>query len=101
MKTCLLFLLLTTWTLVRGQGGPGQYDYEKIRSVKLRPTFFETTRTPTLIYIKRNAEVYFKQSDIKDYINQAIKRDTTSKKMYDSLLNLLNQKKSRIEIIDL
>ncbi len=101
MKTWLLLSLLTIGTSLRGQSVPDKYDYEKIRSVRLRPTPFDTNATPTLIYVKRYAEVYFKQSDIKDYINQEIKRDTTTKKMYDSLLNLLNQKKSKIEIVDL
>ena len=97
----LTLILLTVTTSLFGQAVGNKYDFYRMKSVKLRPTKFQADSIPTLIYIKRNGELYFKQSDIRTYIQEAIKRDSTDKKVVDELLTLVNGDKKKIEIVDL
>ncbi|MEQ9102995.1 MAG: hypothetical protein RIF36_07470 [Imperialibacter sp.] len=98
----LPLILMTISTSLFGQHAIGdKYEFYKMKSVKLKPTTFQADSVPTLVYIKRNGEIYFRQSDIRTYIQEAISRDSTNKKVVTELLTLVNGEKKRIEIIDL
>src|SRR5260221_2000459 len=78
-----------------------KYDYGRLKSVNLTTTKFKEEITPTLIYVKRNAEIHFKKSDIEKYIQDEIGRDSIYKRYSDQLVDLLAKDGNRIEIIDL
>jgi hypothetical protein len=95
-------ILMTISTSLCGQHAIGdKYEFYKMKSVELKPAKFQPDTVPTLVYIKRNGEIYFRQSDIRTYIQEASSRDSTDKRIVTELLALVNGGKKKIEIIDL
>jgi hypothetical protein len=95
-----VIILFAFSTNVFGQGLGDKHDYYKHKMVTLKPAKFNLDSTPTLIYVKKNAEIYFKQSDVRDYIHEEIRRDSTYKMLEGELLNLVNGDKIKIEVVD-
>ncbi len=93
MKRLLMLLFL-----LNKIAGFSQIDYHSIDNQKLTTIRFDTISERTFVYIKPNARLYFRISDIKHSI------DSLSKTKYNKisgLIDTLNSKQNKIEIIDL
>jgi len=82
-----------------------QIDYYKIRSKKLTAIKFDTVKTDFLLVEGKHAQVYFRQSDLRKYIDadRAVisNRPMTIKEWtYDNLYDLVNQGEHRIHLYD-
>jgi hypothetical protein len=78
-----------------------KYPYGQFKTIKLVPTYFNIEKENIFIYSKNFVDIYFKQSDIKAYIFEAIKRDTAIAKIDKELLDLLSENRKEIWITDL
>ena len=78
-----------------------KYPYGQFRTIKLTPTHFDIRQENILIYSKNFVDLYFRQSDIKAYIFDAVKRDSTNKRIDKELLDLLSENRKEIWITDL
>ncbi len=76
--TALKFLITSLFVLVTMQGYC-QTIFD-IRRQNLTPTFIDTTNEKTFIYEVTNAILYFKQSDISDFINNS--KNTNDYKLF-------------------
>ena len=93
--------LLTLLFLFNKLVGFSQIDYHSINNQKLTTIRFDTISERTFVYIKPNARLYFRISDIKQSVDSLYgllknKYDKTS-----DLVDTINSKQNRIEIIDL
>lgn len=82
-----------------------QIDYYKIRSKKLTAVQFDTVKTAFLVVEGKYARVYFRQSDLRNYIaaDRAVvsNRPMTIKEWtYDNLYDLIDQGEHRIQLYD-
>ena len=100
MKISHLILLTILTANSFGQSWD-KYPYGQFGTRKLRPTKFDIEQNNILIYLKRNVNIYFKQSDIKEYILEACERDSTNRIAYKQILDLMNENRKKIEIVDL
>lgn len=91
----LIFFLLTALTLQTYS----QTDLG-IRRKKLHPTFFDTTKENTFIYEVPNAILYFKQDDIKKFIDNPTNKNILANYGHKLFLDTLSKKTKLIKVTD-
>ncbi|WP_287101730.1 hypothetical protein [Hydrotalea sp. AMD] len=72
-----------------------------IRRQKLKPTFFDTTKENVFIYEVPNAILYFKQSDIKDFIENPENKNILINYGYKTFQDTLAKNVEQIKVTDL
>jgi hypothetical protein len=90
---CLIILFITI-------NASAQIDYNKIRIQRLSPIVIDTISESILVIRKRHAVLYFRQSDIKDYIKPFNKLGVRIDTRHDNLIKLLNTNSSKIILTD-
>jgi len=88
----LLFTVLTIQSY-------SQVDFG-IRKQKLRPIFIDTTRENIFIYEVPNAILYFKQDDIKNFIDNPENKNVLVNYGYKTFQDTLTKKTRQIKITD-
>ena len=88
----LLFTALTIQSF-------SQVDFG-IRKQKLRPIFIDTTRENIFIYEVSNAILYFKQDDIKNFIDNPENKNVLANYGYRTFQDILTKKTRQIKITD-
>jgi hypothetical protein len=71
-----------------------------IRKQKLKPTFIDTTRENTFVYEVPNAILYFKQGDIKSFIDNPDNKNILANYGYKTFLDTLTKKSRQIKVTD-
>ena len=71
-----------------------------IHRQKLNPTFIDTTKENVFVYEVPNAILYFKQDDIKKFINNSDNKGVLSNYGYKTLLDTLTKTTRQIIITD-
>jgi len=89
----LLFLVLTLQLY-------SQVDF-RIRKQKLKPTFIDTTKEKIIIYEVPNAILYFRQDDIKSFIDNPENKNILANYGYQALQDTLAKTAGRIKITDI
>lgn len=89
----LLFITLTIQSY-------SQVDFG-IRRQKLKPTFIDTTKENIFIYEVPNAILYFKQNDIKNFIDNPENKNALSNYGYKIFQDTLTKKARQIRITDI
>jgi hypothetical protein len=93
--------LLTLLFLLNKIAGFSQIDYHSIDNQKLTTIRFDTLSERTFVYIKPNARLYFRISDIKQSVDSLYGLSKTKYNKTSDLIDTLNSKQNKIEIIDL
>jgi len=101
MKILLLIILTTLTTSSFAQVYWDKYPYGQFKTRKLTPTHFNIEGENIFVYSKNYVDIYYRQSDIKAYILDAIKRDSTNKRIDKELFDLVNENRKEIRITDL
>jgi hypothetical protein len=89
---CLLSALIST--------AIAQSENERISSIELHPTYIDTLNENTLVIHKRYATIYFKQSDIQEYVKHQDKFGLPLVEKFIITNSILQAKKNRIDFKD-
>jgi hypothetical protein len=95
-KIALIISLLIIGSVI----AHSQIDYYKIRSKRLNPIIIDTIIDPVIVIQKRYSTVYFKQSDIKDYIKSYNVLGVRIDMNHSSVEKLLFENKKYVRMID-
>ena len=71
-----------------------------IRRQKLKPTFVDTAKENTFVYEVPNAILYFKQDDIKSFIDNPDNKNILANYGYKMFLDTLTKKTPQIKVTD-
>jgi hypothetical protein len=91
-------LLLIIGLILVAITSSGQSMYDSIKKQKLLPTKIDTSTEKIFVYIKRDARIYFRDSDILQALDKM--SETGSSELFQTLRDTLNSEKQKIEIMD-